>query len=116
MPDLDPDALTITSWEEYSRACLKAGETWRFRKKLSDHIWFTNKVVEADLKAYAVGRMGEWAREDLADVIRRKKLLTEMKMEWRMLQREITDVMLRQSIKILRKYYLTLCPQISTCI
>ncbi len=93
MIDLDTDALTITSWEAYAQACFKAGETWRLRKKLSEHIYWVNRGILADQSAYCVRRQGEWARDELDAVIRNKKLMTEMKMEWRMLKLQMFEVL-----------------------
>lgn len=93
MIDLDPDPSTIESWHDYATACFKAGETWRFRKKLSEYIWWSNKAVEGQIREYCIRRQGEWAREDLDRVIRDKKLMQEMKMEWRILKIQMFEVL-----------------------
>lgn len=111
MKDLDPDALTITSWVQYAQDCSEAGQTWRFQKKLADHIYFTNKRCQEEIKAYCVGRMGDWARQELDEVIWRKKQVREMRPEWNMLKLQIKEVFIAYVVKTLRKNYLNMGSQ-----
>lgn len=65
--DLEQDPFLIESWEQYAKDCIAANSTWRFRKTLCDYIWWTNRPLKAELKAYTDKRLGEWAKEDLIE-------------------------------------------------
>lgn len=73
MIDLDQDPFLIEDWEQYAKDCINRGETWRFRKALSDYIFYLNRPLKAELDAYINKRRGEIDRQELEEVIKRKK-------------------------------------------
>lgn len=76
--DLDIDPFEITSWKEYAKACLAAGELWRFRKALSDYIYFTNLPCQKEIKEYANRRFGEFLEEDIRKDVSRRRAIREL--------------------------------------
>ncbi len=73
MNTLDQDPFLINDWEQYAKDCLAASELWRFRKGLSDYIFYLNRPLRAELTAYINKRRGEIDRQELEEVIKRKK-------------------------------------------
>lgn len=71
--DLDQDPHTIVNWEEYAQGCINSGEMWRFRKALSDYIFWVTRPLKAELNEYIRRRQGEWMMQDLDDQVKRKK-------------------------------------------
>lgn len=78
---LDIDPFEIESWEDYAKACRDAGEFWRFKKSLSDYIYFTNRPCYQEIREYVNRRMGEWAHDEIMDKLRRIRYERERKRE-----------------------------------
>jgi hypothetical protein len=73
MTDLDIDPFLVEDWHQYAKDCLAAGELWRFRKGLSDYIYYLNRPLEAELRAYINRRRGDFAKQDIDDDIKKSK-------------------------------------------
>ena len=71
--NLDIDPHLIESWEDYAKACILEGQSWKLRKVLADFIWFEIQPFKREINAYVRRRQGDWMREDLDEVIKRKK-------------------------------------------
>jgi len=75
--DLDRDPYEIESWEEYCKSCIKASRIDLFKKKLSTHIFETNRPILECLKAFALKIQGEIVQQEL---LRQHKLLKKRKL------------------------------------
>lgn len=78
---LDLDPFEVENWEQYARACKDAGEIWRFRKALSDFIYFTNAPCYKEIKEYANRRAGEFFDEDIRKQMAKVRLVKELYLE-----------------------------------
>lgn len=78
---LDIDPFEITNWTEYAIACKDAGEIWRFRKAMSDFIYFTNAPCYKEIKEYANRRAGEFLDEDIRKQMAKVRLVKELYLE-----------------------------------